>query len=259
ARKSHPLPSAVYKVRGSGAREILDGEVLDLDRDPVGHIEICERLARAHRIERRAHPQPLYEAVGTRLHECHVTLVVGDVRARGDLGVQLSSDDGGDADAEVLLQAWTDLDAAGIGASFNDGYQLHPHERGLAWMIEALRRRHRVVPVEDLLSGQGVDIASLLRRMRRCRRGWSRHHGLASGADAGAVRPVPEQAESDRSRQSCGKVFLVHGRAPWSESIAAEVVAKVSGGVSRNASCAQSFAAVASSCRPLSCASISAR
>ena len=61
-----------------GALHAAHREKLLLRRNPVGNIQIDERLAFGNAIERRAHVQALDETGRARLHDGLITLVVGD-------------------------------------------------------------------------------------------------------------------------------------------------------------------------------------
>ena len=82
AGQAHALLRRVDQRIEARAAQAAHGEILLLRRDPVGHVELEQRLARAHRIERRAHVELLDEAVGARLHDGLVALVERDAADR---------------------------------------------------------------------------------------------------------------------------------------------------------------------------------
>src|SRR5256885_3116464 len=49
-----PYTTLFRSVRGARAPELLDGEILLLGCDPIGHIQIGQRLALVHRVEPRS-------------------------------------------------------------------------------------------------------------------------------------------------------------------------------------------------------------
>ncbi len=82
AGKAHALPRGVDQRIHARAFQAAHREILLLRGDPVGHVELEQRLALAHRVERRAHEELLDEAVGARLHDRLVALVERDAADR---------------------------------------------------------------------------------------------------------------------------------------------------------------------------------
>ena len=164
-------------------------------RDPIGHVELCERLTLANGIERRAHVEPLEKAVAARLHERDVTFVVRGAADGLDDRAHRPLLHGCGAHAEVLLHAGADRYRAIVAAAVRiDRCELHVHERRLARFVELRPGRHRVVPIEYPLAGHRIDVAGLLRTRGGSASWWRRAH----------LHPLihPEAVESIATRRN---------------------------------------------------------
>ena len=132
-------------------------EVL-LRRHPVRHIEVDQRLALGHAIERRAYVQLFDVAHRAGLHDHLVAFVPGNRTHRRHRRRERALGDRRGAQTDVLLDARADGDGTGIRAFGTGigGYQHHVHEGRLARRFELLSGHHRVVIVEDFLPGERV-------------------------------------------------------------------------------------------------------
>src|SRR2546430_13396787 len=93
-------------------------------------------------------------------------------------------------------------------------------------MVKSLGGHHRIVPVQDSLSGLRIDVAWSLRRLPPWR--WllrARHRPALACTHAGAIQAVTEQDQYDGRAQSGGKNFPVHGSSPRSEPTEVAVAA----------------------------------
>jgi hypothetical protein len=215
SRLAHALTRGIDEHIGAGAAHPEHGEKFLLHCDPCRHVELGERLAGAHVVERRAHVQFVDERARARLHDHLVALVVGDVAGGFDPRRHGAAHDLDRADAQVLPDPRARFDRA-VARAFIDGHELHVHERRLAGLIETLARDHRVVPVEHLLPGGGIDVADL----ERCVRGAFVVGHLRAANHADAVEAIAagdggrgDDADDD-NHKSCarGVAFVTHGR-----------------------------------------------
>ena len=142
-----------------------------------------EGLALAHSLHGRAHGELFHVARDACLDDGAQALVelhrAHGVERRRHIGAL----DGGCSQPEVLLHgdSRTHVDAGRAGLVRIDRHQLHVHERRLARLVEALRRHHGVVPVEDL------PVAV---------RGTGRCHGRRHHARSGRRRTAAAPAEA---------------------------------------------------------------
>ena len=82
AEQAQALPRGVGKLRGAGLRARLQRQPFLLRREPLGNVEIGERLPRRDAVVLRAHVQLLDVALAARLHGDERALVDADRRPR---------------------------------------------------------------------------------------------------------------------------------------------------------------------------------
>src|SRR5439155_20030875 len=82
AREPRPLlGSIVEPSETSYVRLRLDPlrrQILFLRGNPIGNVELGQRLSLTHRVERRTHIESFQETVASRLHDRNIALVIGD-------------------------------------------------------------------------------------------------------------------------------------------------------------------------------------
>ena len=103
----------------------------------------------------------LHVSAGARLDDRHVAAIIGKGSSHTRFGFKHAKLGLGSPNAEVLHQCGINADCPGAlrfaASAFGD--QLHIHERGFAWLIEALVGDHRIVPVQHFLaSGVGTGL-----------------------------------------------------------------------------------------------------
>src|SRR5258706_5690925 len=139
---------------------------------------------------------------------------------------------------------------AGAAAVLVHRHEVHVNERRLARLGEFLPRDHRIVPVENLFTGRGVDrpgtqIATGGRNTRNRRT--ARH--LHAVVDAGDVRAIRGRSDDGDRAERDGNLACFHFVLPACRSWAGN----------RKLSLAQWRAASVSSCTACICTSLSLR
>jgi hypothetical protein len=130
-------------------------EEFALRRHPFGQQQIRQRRARGDHVARCARIDALDEARGTRLHDADLAVVEQHGTHDIHIGADAALHDLGRAQAQRLhrlrryAEAGTVLPVL-IGVL---GHQVHVHEGRFAGLVELLRRRHGVVPIQHLALG----------------------------------------------------------------------------------------------------------
>ena len=160
--------------------------------NPVGHVEVSQRLPFSDAVQRGAHVQAFDETRGARLHKGLVALVEGDVAHSRNLERQRSLCHFGCAHAQILLNARADRDLACFTAVASvialgiDRHQHHVHKRRLGGAVELIARHHRVLVVQHLAPGGRVQVSGLDALVDMAARGcFAFGHGLGDHTRAG--------------------------------------------------------------------------
>ena len=162
ARQPHALAGSGNQ-RGIGSGGLFDGQILLLRRHPVRHVEVCESLPGANRIQRGAHMEAFNKPVGTGLDYKLVALVPGNAAQGLQLRAEGAQHHFGGAQSEVLLHARADGYAAAVHArcAAVDRHQHHVHKRRFRRRVKAFSGHHGVVVINDALAVGRVQVACL--------------------------------------------------------------------------------------------------
>ncbi len=154
-RHAQQHQSRARGLRQRGVAGGLDRQVFLLRAQPFRVEQVDQRRAGGDHVAGRTRIDAFDEAGTARLHDADVA-VVERHRAHGlDHRAQAAPLDAGQAQPQRLLGLCRDRQRAALaraGFAFVGiaRHQLHVHEGRLAGLVEALRRHHRVVPVEHL-------------------------------------------------------------------------------------------------------------
>jgi hypothetical protein len=143
-----------------------DGKPLMLGRRPFRHQELRQRLSRAHHIPRGERPDTFDETGDPGLHHRHGTFIESHEPGRVNFAHQRKTFHCRQTYPQVLGKGRVDLHADGpfpfVGIF---RYQLHVHERRLAWPVKMMLGEHRVVPVQHPAFAPGLLASALCGRL----------------------------------------------------------------------------------------------